>query len=104
MSESTLLMLFWVLWLFDLGLTLYGYSEFVMGLFGQYAAPNSTYISLWIGLLGLGAIVLLGGLYLRQAGLLKSAVLLTAVPAAPALLYAAWILVIIFSGKGSSWR
>jgi hypothetical protein len=104
MSESALLLLFWVLWLSDLGLALYGYSEFIMGLFGGYATSNFNYVVYWTVLLALGAIVLVGSLYLRQAGHIKSAVLLAAVPAAPTLLYLAWILTIVLASKGSPWR
>lgn len=104
MSASVLLMAFWLCWLVDFGLAYYGYFEFMRGVFGQYSAPTGQYITLWLGLLGFGALVIGGSLYLKNQGHLGWATLIAAIPVGPALLYGLWILTMVIGSKGSNWQ
>lgn len=47
MSKTTLI-LFWIMWLLDVLMALFGHREFINGVFGRYAAPNFTYKAFWV--------------------------------------------------------
>ena len=102
--SNSMLIVFWVVWLLDVLLALYGYREFIQGVFGQYAAPNAKYIFLWTGLL-LGILAILGGsLYLKRH---DSPVMAVGVAAAPLVLlspYGLFLLAMLVFGRNTRWN
>ena len=98
------LTLFWVIWLIDVLITLYGYREFIQGVFGQYAAPTSKYISMWIVLFLIAALVIGGSLYFKNQGNTTMAFSVAALPLVVALPYALWLAVVLISGKNARWN
>lgn len=98
------LTLFWVIWLIDVLITLYGYREFIQGVFGQYAAPTSKYISMWIVLFTIAALVIGGSLYFKNQGNTTMAFSVAALPLVVALPYALWLAVVLISGKNARWN
>ncbi len=102
--SKTSLTLFWVIWLIDVLIALYGYREFIQGVFGQYAAPNSKYITLWIVLLVVALLVIGGSLFFKNQGNTTMAFSVAALPLVVALPYALWMAVILISGKNARWN
>lgn len=92
------------MWLLDVLAALYGYREFILGLFGQFAAPNRKYVTLWVGLLGAALFLIVGSLYFKNQGYTTLALSLVAVPLVLTLPYLLWILVILLSGKNARWN
>lgn len=101
---KTTLTLFWVLWLLDVLVALYGYREFMQGVFGQYAAPNSKYIWLWTLLLVVALGVIGGSLYFKNHGNTTMAFSVAAVPLVLALPYIFWLAVVLLTGKNARWN
>lgn len=101
---KTSLTLFWVIWLIDVLITLYGYREFLQGMFGQYAAPSSKYISMWVVLFLIAALVIGGSLYFKNQGKTAIAFSVASVPLVLALPYALWLAVVLLSGKNTRWN
>lgn len=103
MTKSTLT-LFWALWLLDVLIVLFGYREFIQGVFGQYAAPNSKYISLWLVLFVVAALVIGGSLYFKNHGRSTMALSVAATPLVLALPYILWLVVALLAGKNARWN
>jgi len=90
MTKNTLL-LFWALWLLDVLAALYGHREFLLGVFGQYATPSTSYLFLWAVLFALILAVIFGSLYLKNHGSPTAALIVAAIPVALALPYLLWM-------------
>ncbi|MCC6461501.1 MAG: hypothetical protein IT260_13595 [Saprospiraceae bacterium] len=103
MSKTTLV-LFWAIWLLDVLLALFGYREFIQGVFGRYAAPNSKYIFLWLILFAAILLILCGSLYFKNYGHPGMAMSVVSTPLVLALPYVLWLAVILISGKGARWN
>ena len=103
MSKTTLL-LFWAMWLLDVLAALYGYREFIFGIFGQHATPTRKYVTLWLGLLGAATFLIIGSLYFKNQGQTTLALSLLAVPLVLALPYLLFMLIILLSGKNTRWN
>lgn len=101
---KTTLTLFWVFWLLDVFIALFGYREFIQGVFGRYATPNSKYISLWLVLFVVAALVIGGSLYFKNQGRSTIALSVVATPLVLALPYLLWVVVILLSGKNARWN
>lgn len=87
---------FWILWAIDALVTAIVVFFFLAGLMdGTVSSFNG---GLWFGILVALAIVIGGSLYLKSISYLTLAKLLLAVLAVPALLFALYFLVAIFSG------
>ncbi|MBL7804144.1 MAG: hypothetical protein JNL02_10445 [Saprospiraceae bacterium] len=102
MSKTNLL-LFWIFWLLDVALALYGYKEFILGVFGRYAAPTSKYLNLWAIILLAALLVLSGSIYLKNNGHPGWALTLVAAPLVLALPYLLYMLSIVLLGP-KNWR
>ena len=102
MSKTTLVF-FWIIWLVDVLMALFGYREFIQGVFGQYAAPNSKYLTLWSGILVAFLLILSGSLYFKHQGQASTAMTIAAIPLVLALPYALFLAVAMLGGK-NSWR
>lgn len=103
MSKITLL-LFWVIWLLDVLLALYGYREFLHGLFGRNAAPTSKYIAIWVILLGAALFIIGGSVYFKNQGAPIQAITVAAIPLVLASPYVLWIVAVLLAGKRIDWR
>lgn len=101
---KTSLTLFWVLWLLDVLVVLYGYREFIQNVFGQYAAPNSKFVSMWIVLFVIALGVICGSLYYKNQGNTTMAFTIAAAPLVLALPYIFWLAVALLSGKNARWN
>jgi len=103
MSTKTLT-LFWVCWLIDVLITLYGYREFLQGMFGQYAAPSAKYIFMWVVLFIFAALVIGGSLYFKNHDRATLALSIVSTPLVLALPYLLWVAVVLLSGKNARWN
>lgn len=103
MSKTTLVV-FWVMWLLDVLMTLFGYREFIMGMFGRYSSPSGTYIAMWVGLLAIAFAVICGSLYFKNHGNAMASLIVAAIPLVLALPYALFMAVIMLSGKNTNWH
>ena len=101
---KTTLVLFWVMWLVDVLITLYGYREFIQGVFGQYATPSRKYISLWMVLFLVAFIVIGGSLYLKNHHQTGMAFALVSVPLVLTTPYVLWMALIALIGKNARWN
>lgn len=97
-----MLILFWVLWLLDVLAALYGHREFIMGVFGQYAAPSAGYVLMWTALLLAILAILIGSVYLKNHGHPTVALIVAAVPAVLALPFLLYMLAIVIARP--DWR
>ncbi len=102
MSKTTLI-LFWVFWLLDVLAALFGYREFIGGVFGRYAAASSKYIGLWTVLLIVILLIICGSLYFKNRGQSTAAIIVAVIPLVLALPYALFMAVVMASGK-NSWQ
>jgi hypothetical protein len=103
MTKTTLI-LFWVIWLIDVLIALFGYREFINGIFGRYAAPSTKYVLFWVALLLASMLIIGGSLYFKNQGQPATAVRVAAIPMVLALPYILWLAVVIVSGKSTNWR
>lgn len=101
---KTSLTLFWVIWLIDVLIALYGFREFMQGVFGQYAAATSKYISLWAVLLLVAFLVIAGSLYFKNQENVTMAFSVACAPLVLALPYVFWLAVVLLSGKNTRWN
>jgi hypothetical protein len=101
---KTSLTFFWVLWLLDVFIALWGYREFMQGVFGQYSAPTTKYISLWGILFFIAFLVIGGSLYLKNHDRIAMAFSVAAVPLLLALPYILWLGAALLSGKNARWN
>lgn len=101
---KTTLVLFWVIWHVDVLMTLFGYREFIQGLFGRYAAPSVKYILLWVTLFIAALLIIGGSLYFKNHGQATLAMSIVATPLVLALPYILWLAVVIVGGKSTNWR
>jgi len=97
-----MLVLFWVLWLLDVLAALYGHREFIMGVFGQYAAPTAGYILMWTVLLVAILAILFGSVYLKNHSQPTAALIVAAVPVVLSLPFLLYILAIVIARP--DWR
>ncbi len=102
MSKTTLV-LFWLLWLLDVLAALFGYREFISGVFGRYASASSKYVTFWIVLLIAILLILRGSLYFKNHEQSVAAMIIVAIPSAVALPYGLFWSVILLSGN-KNWR
>jgi hypothetical protein len=103
MSKTTLLT-FWVIWLLDVLIALFGYREFILGVFGRYAAPSGKYLVLWIALMGVALLITCGSLYFKKHGNMNTAITIAAIPLVIALPYALWLVMVVIMGRGANWH
>jgi hypothetical protein len=103
MTKTTLI-LFWIFWLLDVLIALFGYREFMFGLFGRNATPSSKYISIWLTLLAVATLIIGGSLYFKNQGHSTTALYVAATPLVLALPYLLWMAVILLSGKNTRWN
>lgn len=103
MSKTTLLF-FWVMWLLDVLMALFGYREFIMGIFGRYSSPSGTYITMWVGILVLAFAIISGSLYFKNHEQSMAALIVAAIPLVLALPYALFMGVVMISGKNTNWH
>lgn len=103
MSKITLV-LFWAIWLLDVLLALFGYREFIQGIFGLYAAPNAKYIFLWLILMAIALLILYGSVYFKNQGHTMMALCVAGAPLVLALPYVLWLIVAVIGGKGARWN
>lgn len=101
--SKTILVLFWVMWLLDVLIALYGYWEFMGGMFGHNSNPSSKYITLWVGLLAFAMLIIGGSLYFKNQGYSFAALSVAAVPLILALPYVLYLAVVMVSSNGN-WR
>lgn len=102
--SNSMLIGFWVVWLLVALLALYGYREFIQGVFGQYAAPTSKYIFLWVGLLAFAVAVLSGSIYLKQHGDHYMALGVAAAPLVLLSPYGLFLLAMLVFGRNTRWN
>jgi predicted neutral ceramidase superfamily lipid hydrolase len=98
MSKTTLVF-FWVIWLLDVLMALFGYREFINGVFGQYAVPSSKYLVLWAVLLVAFLLILFGSLYFKNHERPSAALIVAAIPLVLALPYALFMAAVLISGN-----
>ena len=101
---KTTLVLFWVMWLADVLITLYGYREFIQGVFGQNAAPSRKYISLWMVLFLAAFLVIGGSLYFKNHQQAGMAITLVSAPLVLAVPFVLWMAVLMVIGKNARWN
>lgn len=104
MMTKTMLILFWILWLLDVLAALLGYREFIMGIFGRYAAPTSRYIMLWVVLLGIMLMIIMGSLYFKNLGRNSVAMSVVAIPLVFALPYILFLAAMVIGGSKTNWH
>ncbi len=103
MSKTTLL-IFWIIWLIDVLAALFAHREFIVGVFGRYAAPNSKYIFLWTIILCAFLIILYGSIYLKNHGQSKAALTVVSIPVVLALPYLLFLGAVILGGRNTNWH
>ena len=103
MMSKTTLVWFWVMWLLDVLMALFGYHEFLNGLFGRYANPSFKYISIWVIMLMAALVIICGSLYFKNHGHASTALSVAAIPLVLALPYVLFLVVAV-SGKGTNWH
>jgi hypothetical protein len=99
---KTMLILFWALWLLDVLAALYGHREFIMGVFGQYAAPSAGYVLMWTALLLAMLAILFGSVFLKNHGHHTAALIVAAVPVVLSLPFLLYMLVLVIARP--DWR
>ena len=97
--SKTTLTLFWIIWLLNVLIALFGYREFIGGVFGRYAAASGKYMLLWVSLLVAMLLVLTVSLYFKNQARASAAIIVAAVPLVLALPYALFLGVMLLSGK-----
>lgn len=100
---KSMLVLFWVIWHLDVLIALFGYREFIMGVFGRYAAANSSYILFWTVLMLVMLAIISGSVYLKNHDKATMGLMVAAIPVVLALPYVLWLLSIMIFG-GNNWR
>lgn len=98
-----MLVFFWVIWHLDVLMALFGYREFIMGVFGRYAAANSSYIMLWTVLILVMLAIISGSVYLKNHDKPSVAMIVAAIPVVLALPYVLWLGALVIFG-GNNWR
>ncbi len=101
--SKTLLLLFWIIWLLDVLMALFGYNEFMMGVFGRNASPSSKYLAMWTFLLVIVLLILVGSVYFKNHGQSMMALIIAAIPVVLALPYVLFVAVMMMGGK-NNWR
>ncbi len=100
---NNMLLLFWVLWLLDVLAALFGYREFISGVFGRYASASPKYLSLWIPMLIAILLIITGSLYLKNHERPMAAIIVAVMPVVLALPYALFLGALMLGGK-NNWR
>ncbi len=100
---KTILLLFWLLWLLDVLAALYGYREFINGVFGRYSVSSPKYLSLWIPLLLGIVLIICGSLYFKNHDRPTIALIIAVIPVVLALPYALFLGAMMLGGK-NNWR
>lgn len=103
MSKTTLIF-FWIIWLVDVGVALFGYREFINGVFGRYAAPSAKYIMLWVTLFAAMLLILGTSWFLKNQGKSGTALGVAAIPLILALPYILFLVAMIIGGRSTNWR
>lgn len=98
---KTTLVLFWIMWLLDVLMALFGYSEFMNGLFSRYANPSFKYVTLWVCLLIFILLIIIGSAYFKSHGQPSMAMTVAAIPLVLALPYVLFLAVSIMGGKNN---
>lgn len=101
--SKTILLFFWIMWLLDVLMALYGYNEFLMGVFGRYASPTGKYYGIWIVLLLFILLVICGSVYFKNHNQNFLALALAAIPLLLALPYLLFLGTMMLGGK-NNWR
>ena len=101
--SKTALVSFWVMWLLDVLMTLFGYREFVTGIFGRYSSPSGTYVTMWAAILIVAFGVISGSLYFKKHGQTMASLIVAAIPLVLALPYLLFLAVVMLSGN-TNWQ
>ncbi len=84
-------------------MTLFGYREFITGMFGHYSSPSGTYIAMWVGILAIAFAVISGSLYFKKQGQTMASLVVAAIPLVLALPYVLFLAVVVLSGN-TNWQ
>ncbi len=102
--SKTSLILFWIIWLLDVLLALFGHREFINAMFGRYASPTSKMTAMWIIIL-VGMVLILGiSLYLKNHGRGSLAIGIAAIPLIPTVLYLLWMGMVLILARNTNWN
>jgi ABC-type transport system involved in multi-copper enzyme maturation permease subunit len=99
MMTKTMLLFFWILWLLDVLAALYGYREFIGGVFGRYASANAKYILLWLSLLSAILLILGASLYFKNQERPMAALIVALIPLVLATPYILFLGAAMLGGK-----
>ncbi|MEO6760297.1 MAG: hypothetical protein ABIO24_12640, partial [Saprospiraceae bacterium] len=90
-------------WLLDVLAALFGYREFLNGVFGRNAAATPQYLSIWTLLFAAIAVIISGSLILKNQAHPMAAIILAAIPLVLAVPYALFFGVLLLGGN-KNWR
>lgn len=102
--SKTSLILFWIIWLVDILILLFGHQEFLLILFGRNSSPGTRQIGIWASLLMVMLLIIIIGLYLKNQDKGTMAIMVSSIPLLIALPYLLWLEVVLFSGKSTNWH
>lgn len=102
--SKTSLILFWIIWLVDILILLFGHQEFLLILFGRNSSPGTRQIGIWASLLVVMLLIIIIGLYLKNQDKGTMAIMVSSIPLLIALPYLLWLGVVLFSGKSTNWH
>lgn len=96
---KNMLLLFWVLWLLDVLVALFGYREFIGSVFGRYSSASSKYITLWLFLFLAIFLVIGGSLYFKNHERPTAAIIVAVIPFVLATPYILFMGALMVGGK-----
>lgn len=99
--SKNILLLFWIMWLLDVLMAIFGYREFIGGVFGRYAAPTAKYLGLWVVLLSVMFAILYAAVYFKNLGQYSTAMTVVAIPLVLSLPYVLFLVAVMAGGKGN---
>jgi len=102
--SKTSLVLFWIIWLIDVLILLFGHQEFLQLVFGRNSSPGIKTIGIWVFLIVLMLLIICGSLYLKNHAKATMAIMVSSIPLVIALPYFLWLGVVLFSGKSTNWH
>ncbi len=102
--SKTSLILFWIIWLVDILILLFGHQEFLLIMFGRNSSPGTRQIGIWASLLMVMLLIIIISLYLKNHEKGTMAIMVCSIPLLIALPYLLWLGVVLFSGKGTNWH
>lgn len=97
--SNTMLLFFWIVWLLDVLIALFGYREFIGSVFGRHASASPKYLTLWLAMLAAILLVIMGSLYFKNHGRPSAALTVVVIPLVLALPYSLFLGGLMLSGK-----